>query len=102
MRDAYKNIDEYNHGKKCKILINLDDRIADMINNKKLNSVVTDLFITVRQLNISNAFNTQSYFKMPKDFKLTSALSFIRKIPNKREFHQIPLNHFQILILKIS
>ena len=41
MQDVYKNIDKYIIGKKCKILIVFDDMIADMINNQKLNSVVT-------------------------------------------------------------
>ena len=45
MQDVYKNIEEYNIGKKRKILIVFDDMIADMINNKKLNPVVTELFI---------------------------------------------------------
>ena len=45
MQDVYKNIEEYNIGKKRKILIVFDDMIADMINNKKLNSIVTELFI---------------------------------------------------------
>ena len=39
MQDVYKNIKEYNIGKKHKILIVFDYMIADMINNKKLNSV---------------------------------------------------------------
>ena len=67
--------------------------IADMINNKKLNPVVTELFITGRKLNISIAFITQSYFKVPKDVRLNSAHFFIMKIPNKRELQQIALNH---------
>ena len=36
MQDVYKNIEEYNIGKKLKILIVFDDMIADMINNKKI------------------------------------------------------------------
>ena len=40
--------------------------IADMINNKKLNSVVTELFIRGRKLNLSLVFITQSYFKFQK------------------------------------
>ena len=44
MKDVYKNIEKYNPGKKRKILIVFDDMIADMINNKKLNPVVTELF----------------------------------------------------------
>ena len=70
MRDVYKNIDEYNVNKENKILIVLDDMIADMINNKKLNSIVTELFIRGRKLNISFVFITRSYFKVPKDVKL--------------------------------
>ena len=67
--------------------------IADMINNKKLNPVVTKLFIRVRKLNISIVFITQSYFKVPKDFRLNSTQFFIMKITNKQELHQIALNH---------
>ena len=64
--DVYKNIENYNPGKKRKILIVFDDMIADMINNKKLNPVVTELFIRGRKLNISIVFITQSDFKVPK------------------------------------
>ena len=67
MQDAYKNFEDYNLNKKRKVLTVFDDMIADMINNKKLNSVVTELFIRGRKLNISIAFITQSYFKVPKD-----------------------------------
>ena len=45
MQDVYKNIEEYNIGNKSKILIVFDDMIADMINNKKLNSLVAELFL---------------------------------------------------------
>ena len=64
-----------------------------MIDNKKLNSVVTELFIRRRKLNISIVFITQSYFKVPKDVRLDSTHFFIMKIPNKREPQQIALNH---------
>ena len=53
MQDVYQNIDKYNIDKDRQILIVSDDMIADMINNKKLNSVVTELFIRCRKLNIS-------------------------------------------------
>ena len=59
MQDVYKNIDEYNPDKENKILIVFDDMIAGMINNKKPNSVVTQLFIRGRKLNISLVFITQ-------------------------------------------
>ena len=64
-----------------------------MINNNKLNPVVTELFIRGRKLNISIVFITQSYFKVPKDVRLNSTHFFIMKIPNKRELQQIALNH---------
>ena len=85
MQDVYKNIEEYNPGKERKILIVFDDMIADMIDNKKLNSVVTELFSRGRKLNISLAFITQSYFKVAKDLRLNSTHFFIMKFPNKRE-----------------
>ena len=66
--------------------------IADVIHNKKLNSIVTELFIRGRKLNISLVFITQSYFKVPKDVRLNATHFFITKIPKKRELQQIALN----------
>ena len=56
MRNVYKNIDDYNPDKENKILIVFDDMNADMIHNKKLNSIATELFIRGRKLNISLVF----------------------------------------------
>ena len=67
--------------------------VADMINNKKLNSIVTELFIRGRKLNISLVFIRQSYFKVPKDVTLNTTHFFITKVPNKWELQQIALNH---------
>ena len=77
--------DVYNPDKENEILMVFDDMIADMIHNTKLNSVVTKLFIRGRKLNISLAFITQSYFKVPKDVRINTTHFFIMKIPNKRE-----------------
>ena len=93
MQDVYKNIEDYNPIKKRNVLIIFDDMIAHMINNNKLNPIVTELFIRGRKLNISIVFITQSYFKVPKDVRLNSTHFFIMKIPNKRELQQIALNH---------
>ena len=93
MHDVYKNISDYNPDKENKILIVFDDMIADIIRNKKLNSIVTELFIRGRKLNISLVFITQSYFKFPKDVRLNTSHFFIAKIPNKRELQQIAINH---------
>ena len=86
MQNVYKNIEDYNPGKERKILIVFDDMITHMINDKKLNSIVTELFIRGRKLNISIVFITQS-------FRLNSTHFFIMKILNKRELQQITLNH---------
>ena len=62
MNDIYQNIEEDSPIKKRKILIVFDDMIAGMLSNKKLNPIVTDLFIRGRKLNISLVFMTQSCF----------------------------------------
>ena len=84
MNDIYKNIEEYNPNKKGKILIVFEDMIADTLSNKKLNPVVTELFVRGRELNISLAFITQSYFAVPKNVRLNSMHYFIMKFPNKQ------------------
>ena len=72
MYDVYKNINYYNLDNENKILIVFDDMIVDMINNKNLNPVVTELFNRGRKVHISLVFITQSYFKVPKDVRLNS------------------------------
>ena len=91
-QDVYENIEECNLGKKHKVLI-VFDMIADIINNKNVNPVVTELFIRGRKLNISIAFIKQSYFRVPKQVRINSTQVFIMKTPNKRELQQIALNH---------
>ena len=93
MQDVYKNIDEYNIDKERKILIVFDDMIANMLNNKKLNSIVIELFNRGRKLNISLVVMTQSYLKVPKDVRLNTRHFFIAKIPNKGELRQIAIKH---------
>ena len=67
MYDVYQNIDRFNPGKKCKVLTIFEDMIADMISNKKLIPIVTELFVRGRKHDISIAFITQSHFKVPKE-----------------------------------
>ena len=67
--------------------------IADMTSNKKLDSIVTELFIKGRKLNISLVFIAQSYFKAPKDARLSTTHFFIAKFLNKRELQQIAISH---------
>ena len=66
--DIYKNREDYNPNKKQNIVIVFDD----MPSNKKLNPIVTELFIRGRKLNTSLVFITQSYFAVPKNARLNS------------------------------
>ena len=80
MHDVYKNNNYYNPDKKKNILIAFDDVVVDMIHNKKLDLIATELFIRGTKLNISLVFITQSYFKVPKDVRLNKYYSlFYRK-----------------------
>ena len=74
-------------------MIVFDNMIADVINNTKINSIVTELFIIRRKLSISLVFITKSYFKVTKDVRVNCTHFFIMKIPNKRELQEIVLNH---------
>ena len=92
MDDIYKNIEEYSPDKQLKTLIVFDDMIADMLNKKKINPIVTELFIQGKKLNICLVFFTQSCFAVLKN-RLNSTHKFIMKIPNKRKHQQIAFNH---------
>ena len=64
-----------------------------MLSNKKLDAIVTELFIRERKLHISLVFITQPYFTIPKNIRLSSTHYFVMKIPNKTELQQIAFNH---------
>ena len=66
MHNVYKNIDDYNPDRESKILIVFDDIIADMINNKKPDSIVTELFIRRKKLNISLVLSRNNILKFQK------------------------------------
>ena len=89
MQNVYKNIDEYNTDKENKILIVFDDMIADMINNKNLNSTLTELFIRGRKLNISLVFIAQSYLKVSKDIRLNTSHFLLQKFQIKENFNKL-------------
>ena len=91
--DIYKNIEECNPNKKRKILIVFDDMVADMLNNIKINPIVTELFFRGRKLKISVFFITRSYLSVPKNIRLNSTLYFLMNVPNKQELQQIAFNH---------
>ena len=93
MNDVYANIDNYNPNRKRKILIVFDDMIADSMTNKKFQSIIKELFIRCRKLNISLVFITQSYFSVPKDVRLNSTHYLIMKINNRKELQNIAIDH---------
>ena len=74
--------------------------IADPKSNKKVSSIVTELFLRGRKLNISLVFISQSYFKVPKTIRLNATYYFIMKIPNKRELEQIASSHLSDIDFK--
>ena len=71
---------------KIKTSIVFDDMIAAMIINKKLNLIVTELFIRGRKSNISFLLIAQSYFAVPKNIRLDSAHNLVMKTPKKENF----------------
>ena len=102
MHVVYKNINEYNPDKENKILIVFDDMITDIVDNKKLDSIVTELFIRGRKLNISLVFITQSYFKVAKDVRLNTNHSLLQKFQREENFEKLRQIIHQTLVLKIS
>ena len=78
------------------MLIIFDDMIADMLSNKKLNLIVTELFIRGRKLNISIVLITQYYFTVSKKKKkkkrnlIQRTISF-RKFQIKKTFNKLHL-----------
>ena len=72
MHDVYENINDYNLKRRRKIVIVFDDMVADIMTNKKFQSIIKELFIRCRKLNISLVFITQYYFSVPKDVRLNS------------------------------
>ena len=93
MDDVYKNIDDYNPNRKRKILIVSDGMIADIMTNKKFQSIIKELFSRCRKLNISLVFIPRSYSPVPKDVRLNSTHYLIMKINSKRELQSIATNH---------
>ena len=97
MDDVYENIDDYNSRRRRKILIVFDDMIADIMNYKKFQAIVKELFIRCRKLTVSLVFITQSYFSVPKDGRLNSTNYLIMKINNGKELQNIAINHSAVI-----
>ena len=93
MDDIYKNTEKYNPNNNRKLLIAFHEMIADRLSNKKLNPIITEIFIRGGKLNTSLVFSTQSYFTIPENIRLNSTQYFITEIQNKRELQKIAFNH---------
>ena len=91
--DVYENINDYNPIRKRKKLIAFDDMIADIMTNKRFQTIIKELFIRCRKLNISFVFFTLPYFSVPKDERLNSTHYLIMKINNKIELKNITTDH---------
>ena len=89
MNDVLEDINSYNKKRDKKVLIIFDDMIADIMRSKKFKAIVKELFIRCRKLNISIVFITQSYFRTPKDARLSSTHYILMKISNKKELKSI-------------
>ena len=63
-----------------------------MLRDKKLNTIVTELFTRGRKLNIFLVCITRSYFAFPKNIRLNSSHLFVMKTPNKRYYKLIAIN----------
>ena len=81
-------------------MIVFDDMIADMLSNKKVNAVVTELFIRGRNLSVSLAFITQPYFTASKNIRLNSTHNFAMEISTKSELQKLNLIIYQIFTFK--
>ena len=99
MDDIYENIKEYNIDKKHKVLIAFD-MIADMLSNKRLNPIVTELFITSRKLSIFLLFMIQSCFVVPKKVRLNYTHYCIMAIPKKSNIYKLHLIIYQMMTIK--
>ena len=92
MDNIYKIIDDYNPNGKENLIV-FDDMIADIMDNKKFQAIIKELFVRCRKLNIALVFITQSYFSVPKDVRLNSTYYLIMKINNRKELQNIAINH---------
>ena len=91
MDDVYENTDDYNPSRKRKILILLDD--------KKFQSIIKELFIRYKKVNVSLVFITQSHTSVPKDVRLNSTQYLIMKISNRKELQILQLIILQIITI---
>ena len=90
-----------NPNRQIKVLIVFDDTVADIMTNKKFQSITKELFIRCRKINISLVFITQSYFSVPKDVRLNSTRYYIIRSITKENYKILQLIIQQTLTIKI-
>ena len=61
--DVCENLEDYNPAKKRRVLLVFDDMLADTESNKKIKSLVTELFLRGKEVNVSFVFISQPYIK---------------------------------------
>ena len=98
MQDVYKNIEEHNPNKKHTKLIVFDDMIADMLSNKKLHWIATELVFRAKKLLL---FHTIS-FAVSKNIRPNFIQYFIKKIPNKQGLQQSAFNPNKAGLFEVS
>ena len=92
--DIYKNIEGYNSIKICKYIdCVFDCMIADMLSNKKIDQIISELFIRGRKVNICLVLIMEPYFPVSKNIWQVSLRSFNIKFPSKQDIQQILFNH---------
>ena len=67
--------------------------VADIMDNKKFQAIIKELFIRCRKLDISLVSFSQSYFRIPEDVGLNSIHYLIKKINNRKELQNIARDH---------
>ena len=91
--DVYENMEDYTPTKEKRVLIAFHDMIVDMVKNKKLRPIATELLLRGKKINISLVFISQSYFKVRKTIRLIATDYFIMKILNERKLQQVASNY---------
>ena len=89
MDDVLDDINNYNKNRDKRVLIVFDDMTADIMSSKKFKAIIKEIFNRCRKLNISIVFITQSYFRTPKDARLSSTHYVIMKIQSRKELQNI-------------
>ena len=67
--------------------------VSDIMSNKKFQTIIKELFLRRKKLNISIVFITQSYFSVPKYVRLNSTHHLIMKINNRKELQNTAMRH---------